>query len=103
VNKLQVIIRDAPIQNASATDGSNRYDARLLVEMRITSRDGAVLASVSSVTAQSAAQVTGGAGTDMRRAALNDMLARLIDTVNGDLEHKMAQDFVHYIDRTRAG
>jgi hypothetical protein len=103
VNKLQVVIKDAPIQNASNADGNKHYDARLTIEMRICSRDGTVLATASSVTAQSATDVHGAAGFTDRKVALNAMLARLIDTINGDLESKMARNFSPYIDRAKAG
>ncbi len=102
LNKLQVVIKDAPIQNASL-NGNKHYDARLAIEMRICSRDGTVLASVSSISAQQAMDVNGAAGADMHKAALNSMLSRLIDTINGDLESKMAHNFSPYIDHAKAG
>lgn len=102
VNKLQVVIKDAPILNASTEGGNKRYNASLTVEMRICARDGTVLATISSLTAQSSADIGGMAGVDSRKAALNHMLARLIDSINGDLENKMARNFSPYIDRSKA-
>ena len=102
LNKLQVVIKDAHVQDKQNDSANKHYDAGLTIEMRICSRDGAVLASVSSVSVQSA-DIDGKAGNDARKAALNEALLKLIDQVNGDLEHKIAKNFSPYIDHDKAG
>jgi hypothetical protein len=91
-----------PVEGAAMQVADRHYDAGMIIEMRIVSRNGRVLASVSSSSAQSA-QVSGAAGADVRKAVLNQTLARLINTINGDLESKMARNFSPYIDHAKAG
>ena len=99
LNKLQVVIKDAHMQPA----GTDRhYDAGMIIEMRICTRDGEILASVSSGSVQTA-DISGAAGVDARKAALNQTLMQLIDKINGDLENKMAKDFSPYMDHSKAG
>jgi hypothetical protein len=102
VNKLQVIIKDAhvmPVGGSAQVASNRRYDAGMVIEMRIVGRGGQVLASVSSSSAQ-VADISEAAGIEARQAMLNQTLARLIDSINGDLETKMARNFSPYIDYT---
>jgi len=94
VNKLQVVITDARMEPTLAGGAQKRYDGRLSIEMRICTRDGTVLSSVKSSSVQSAT-----VSEENRKAALNDMLLRLIDSTNGELERKISRQFSSYIDR----
>jgi len=97
VNKLQVVITDARMIPASAATGDQkRYDGSLSIELRICNREGVVLSSITSSAIQSAS-----ISDANRKAALNEMLSRLIDSTNGDLETKMTKDFSLYIDRAK--
>ena len=102
LNKLQVVIEDAHLQDKQGDGANKHYVAGLTIEIRICSRDGIVLESVSSISMQSA-DVDSAAGVDARKAALNQALLKLIDQVNGDLEHKIAKNFSPYIDHNKAG
>ena len=95
VNKLQVVIRDARM---APTDGG--YDVSLAIDMRICSRDGKVLASISSSAVQSA--LVAGKDYDSRKAALNAMLLKLIDSANTELENKLAKNFSPFMERAKA-
>ncbi len=101
VNKLQVVIKDARMVPQPGSDADKRYDVSLAVEMRITDRNGVVLASVTTSAAQSA-NIKSINDYDGRKASLNAMLLKLIDSTNAQLEMQLAKNFSSFIDRSKA-
>lgn len=107
---LEVIIKDASIISTpiKQPDGflpslhnSNRYDAKLNVEMRIYgSNDAMSLASID-VTATQSIIIDESVSLDERRALFNKMIFSLMESANAELEKNIYQYFHNYINYSR--
>jgi hypothetical protein len=107
---VEIIIKDASVISTPVKDpggmfpsfhNSNRYDAKLSVEMRIyASKQAMSLASID-VTATQSFTIDNKASLDERRVIFNKMIFSLMESMNAELEKHIYQYFVSYINYSR--
>ena len=107
---LEIVIKDASVvgepmqpQDSSfpSLHSSNRYNAKLDVELRIYGKDDAMSLASIEVTATAAISIDDKASLAQRRALFDQMIFALMDNMNAALEKNIFQYFGSYIDYSR--
>ncbi len=108
---LQVVIKDASVKEVSlprtqgirgvfTRDQSQRYDARLEVEMRIYGDRSALSEASLHIAASRSATIGEDASPSARQKLFNRMTGELMEMVNAELEKNILSYFSNYIDYT---